>query len=157
MKIIENVWSNLMSAKSQQAVERFRNGLNCSQAVLGSYCEQFGLECEKAFKVATGFGGGMRMGGTCGAVSGAFMVLGLKYGNSTAENKEAKANTYKKVEEYTKRFKARNDSVMCRELLGCDVSTPEGMKEAKDKSLFSSICPKMVQDAVEIIEEMLSE
>jgi C_GCAxxG_C_C family probable redox protein len=146
-----------MSAKFQQAVERFRNGFNCSQAVLSSYSEQFGLECGKAFKVATGFGGGMRMGGTCGAVSGALMVLGLKYGNTTAEDKEAKAKTYTKVEEYTKRFKARNGSVTCRELLGCDLSTPEGMKEAKDKGLFSSICPRIVQDAVEILEEMLAE
>jgi len=146
-----------MSTKAKQAVKRFRKGFNCSQAVLGSYCEQFGLECDKAFKVATGFGGGMRMGGTCGAVSGAFMVLGLKYGNSTAKDKKAKANTYKKVEEYTKRFKTRNNSVTCRDLLGCDLSTPEGMKEAKDKGLFSSICPKIVQDAVEIIEEMLTE
>jgi len=146
-----------MSAKSEEAVERFGNGFNCSQAVLGSYCEQFGLECEKAFKVATGFGGGMRMGSTCGAVSGAFMVLGLKYGNTTAEDKKGKANTYKKVKEYAKRFKARNGSVTCRELLGCDISTPEGMKEAKDKNLFSSICPKIVQDAVEILEEMMAE
>ena len=146
-----------MSAKSEQAVERFGKGFNCSQAVLGSYSEQFGLDCEKAFKVATGFGGGMRMGSTCGAVSGAFMVLGLKYGNTTAEDKEGKANTYKKVEEYTKRFKARNDSVMCRELLGCDLSTPEGMKEAQDKGLFSSICPRMVREAVEILEEMMNE
>lgn len=146
-----------MSAKSKQAVERFRKGFNCSQAVLGSYSKQLGLDCEKAFKVATGFGGGMRMGDTCGAVSGAFMVLGLKYGNTTAEDKERKANTYKKVEEYIKRFKVRNDSVMCRELLGCDLSTPEGMKEAQDKGLFSSICPQMVQDAVEILEEMMNE
>lgn len=146
-----------MSAKSEQAVERFGKGFNCSQAVLGSYSKQFGLDCEKAFKVATGFGGGMRMGSTCGAVSGAFMVLGLKYGNTTAEDKEGKANTYKKVEEYIKRFKARNDSVTCRELLGCDLTTPEGMKEAQDKGLFSSICPKMVQDAVEILEEMMNE
>jgi C_GCAxxG_C_C family probable redox protein len=146
-----------MSTKAKRAVKRFRKGFNCSQAVLGSYCEQFGLECGKAFKVATGFGGGMRMGGTCGAVSGALMVLGLKYGNTTAEDKEAKAKTYTKVEEYTNRFKARNGSVTCRELLGCDLSTPEGMKEAKDKGLFSSICPRIVQDAVEILEEMLAE
>ena len=146
-----------MSAKSEQAVERFGKGFNCSQAVLGSYSKQFGLDCEKAFKVATGFGGGMRMGSTCGAVSGAFMVLGLKYGNTTAEDKEGKANTYKKVEEYTKRFKARNDYIMCRELLGCDLSTPEGMKEAQDKGLFSSICPGMVREAVEILEEMMNE
>ena len=146
-----------MSTKAEQAVKRFRKGFNCSQGVLGSYCEQFGLECDKAFKVATGFGGGMRMGGTCGSVTGALMVLGLKYGNTAAEDKEAKANTYKKVEEYTKRFKARNDSVTCRDLLGCDISTPEGMKEAKDKGLFSTICPKIVQDAVEILEEMMNE
>ena len=71
--------------------------------------------------------------------------------------KEGKANTYNKVEEYTNRFKARNDSVACRELLGFDLTTPEGMKEAKDKFLFSTICPRMVQDAVEILEEMMNE
>ncbi|MBC8471508.1 MAG: C_GCAxxG_C_C family protein [Planctomycetes bacterium] len=146
-----------MSAKSEEAVERFKKGFNCSQAVVGSYSEQFGLDCDKAAKVATGFGGGMRMGGTCGAVTGAFMVLGLKYGNSTAKDKEGKAKTYKKIEEYTNRFKTLNSSVACRELLGCDISTPEGMKEAQDKGLFSSICPRMVQDAAEILEEMLNE
>lgn len=146
-----------MSAKSEEAVERFRKGFNCSQAVLGSYSKQFGLDCEKACKVATGFGGGMRMGDTCGAVTGAFMVLGLKYGNTTAEDKEGKAKTYTKVKEYTNRFKARNDYIMCRELLGCDLSTPEGMKEAQDKGLSSSICPQIIQDAVEILEEMMNE
>ncbi len=146
-----------MIAKSEEAVERFKKGFNCSQAVLGTFSEQFGLDCDKASKVATGFGGGMRMGGTCGAVTGAFMVLGLKYGNSTAKDKQAKAKTYNKIEEYTKRFKSRNGSVACRELLGCDISTPEGMKEAQDKGLFSSICHRMVQGAVEILEEMLNE
>ncbi len=77
--------------------------------------------------------------------------------NSTAKDKEGKAKTYKKIEEYTNRFKTRHGSVACRELLVCDLSTPEGMKEAKDKDLFSSICPRMVQDAAEILEEMLNE
>jgi len=146
-----------MSAKSEEAVERFRKGFNCSQAVLGSFSEQFGLDCDKASKVATGFGGGMRMGGTCGAVTGAFMALGLKYGNCKAKDKDGKAKTYKIIEEFTKQFKTRNSSVACRELLGCDISTPEGTKEAKSKGLFSSICPRMVQDAAEILEEMLNE
>lgn len=157
MSIIENVWSKFMSAKSEEAAGRFKKGFNCSQAVVGCFSEQFGLDCDKASKVATGFGGGMRMGGTCGAVTGAFMVLGLKYGNSTAKDKEGKVKTYKKIKEYTKRFKTRNNSVTCRELLGCDISTPEGMKQAQDKGLFSSICPKMLQDSVEILEEMLNE
>ena len=146
-----------MSEKVKQAVEKFRKGFNCAQAVLSSYSEQFGLDCEKAFKIATGFGGGMRMSETCGAVTGAFMVFGLKYGNVTAEDKENKEKTYEKVEEYTSRFKARNGSVMCRDLLGCDISTPEGNKEAQDKGLFSSVCPKLVRDSAEILEEMLIE
>ena len=145
-----------MSTKAEQAVERFKNGFNCSQAVIGSYCEQFGLDCETAFKVATGFGGGMRMGETCGAVTGAFMVLGLKYGNSTAEDKESRGKAYKKVIEYTNRFKACNGSVICKELLGCDISRPDEMKKADENGLFASVCPKMIRDAAQILEEMLS-
>lgn len=146
-----------MSKKSEQAVEWFKNGFNCSQAVLGSYGREFGLDCEQAFKVATGFGGGMRMAETCGAVTGAFMVLGLKYGNTTADDKESKAKTYERIVEYTRRFKARNGSVRCRELLGCDISTPEGMEKARKNELFDSVCPKMVRDAAEILEEIIGE
>jgi C_GCAxxG_C_C family probable redox protein len=146
-----------VSTKSEEAVERFKRGFNCSQAVFSSYSEQLGLDSDRASKVAAGFGGGMRMAGTCGAVTGAFMVLGLKYGSSSANNQDAKVKTYNKIEEFTRRFKTRNNSVTCRELLGCDISTPEGMKEARDKRLFSSKCTQMVQDAAEILEEMLNE
>ena len=146
-----------MSEKSEQAVEWFRNGFNYSQAVLGSYCEQFGLDGKQAFKMATGFGGGMRMAETCGAVTGAFMVLGLKYGNSTIEDRKGKAKTYEKIAEYINRFKARNDSVMCKELLGCDITTTEGAKKARENGLFDSVCPKIVPEAAEILEEMLEE
>ena len=144
-----------MSKKSEQAVERFRNGFNCSQAILSSYCELYGLDCERAYRIATGFGGGMRMAETCGAVTGAFMVLGLKYSNSTAKDREAKAKTYEKIVEYTSRFKARNGSVKCSQLLGCDITTPEGIEQEQEDELFTSICPKMVREAVEILEEML--
>ena len=146
-----------MNSKIQNAVEKFEKGFNCSQAVLSSFSEQFGLDCNTALKIATGFGGGMKMGETCGAVTGAFMVLGLKYGNATPEDKETKEKTYEMVIEFTNRFKARNGSVICRELLGCDISTPEGSKVAVEKGLFSSVCPRLVQDAAEILEEMLNE
>ena len=146
-----------MSEKSEQAVEFLRNGCNCSQAVLGRYGPELGLDHEQAFRIATGFGGGMRMAETCGAVTGALMVLGLKYGNSTTEDKEAKAKTYEKIVEYTSRFKTRNGSVSCRELPGCDINTPEGMEKAQENKLFSTVCPKMVQEAAEILEEMLEE
>ena len=146
-----------MSSKIQEAVEKFNSGFNCSQAVLSSFSEQFGLDCDKALKVAAGFGGGMRMAGTCGAVTGAFMVLGLKYGNTTAQDRQAKEKTYAKVEEYIKRYEARRGSVVCKELLDCDISTPEGRNEAKTRGLYSSVCPGIVQDAAEILEEMLAE
>jgi C_GCAxxG_C_C family probable redox protein len=147
----------LRMSRVEQAADRFKKGFNCSQAVLGSYCQQFGLDRETAFKVATGFGGGMHINSVCGAVTGAFMVLGLKYGNTTAQDKEAKAKTYEKVVEYTNRFKARNGSVICGDLLGCDISRPGGMKKAQENALFDSVCPKMVHDAAEILEEMLAE
>lgn len=146
-----------MNTKIQNAVEKFEKGFNCSQAVLSSFSEQFGLDCNTALRIATGFGGGMKIGETCGAVTGAFMVLGLKYGNTTPEDKETKEKTYEMVIEFTNRFKARNGSVICRELLGCDISTPEGSKVAVEKGLFSSVCPRLVQDAAEILEEMLNE
>ena len=143
--------------KAGCTVDRFRTGFNCSQAVVVSYSEEFGVDIEVAAKMATGFGGGMRMGETCGAVTGAFMVLGLKCGNATAEDKEAKSATYKLVKDFTKRFKERNGSVLCKELLGFNLSTPAGMEGAQEKGVFSSTCPKMVQEAVEILEEMLRE
>jgi len=144
-------------SKAEQAVDRFKNGFNCSQAVIGTYCGQFGLDSETAFKVSTGFGGGMRMGETCGAVTGAFMILGLKYGNTSAEEKEAKAKTYERIVEYTTRFKTRNGSVICKELLASDINTPGGMKKAQENGLFDLVCPKMVHDAAKILEEMLAE
>ena len=143
-------------SRIEQAVGKFEKGFNCSQAVLSSFSEQFGLDHELALKIATGFGGGMHINGTCGAVTGAVMVLGLKYGN-TEEDKQAKENTYKKVIEFANKFSVRNSTVRCHDLLGCDITTMEGVQIAREKGLFSSICPRLVQDAAEILEEMLAE
>ncbi len=143
-------------SRVEQAVEKFDQGYNCSQAVLSSYCEQFGLDYELALKIATGFGGGMHINGTCGAVTGAFMVLGLKYGN-TKQNKDAKEKTYRKVMQFANRFTKRNGSVKCHDLIDCDITTREGLEIARQKGVFSSLCPKLVQDAAEILEEILKE
>ena len=147
-----------MSAKSEQAVRKFRKGINCSQAVLSVYAEEFGLCRETALKIACGFGGGMgRMALTCGTVTGAFMVIGLKYGNVDANEKEIKEKTYGLVREFARRFEKRNGSSICRELLGCDISEPEGLRSAKENGLFTSVCPGLVREAVEILEEMMNE
>lgn len=142
----------------ETAVSCFKQGFSCSQAILSTFGEQFGLDRETALKLAAGFGGGMgRMAGTCGAVTGAFMVLGLKYGTVSPEDKQAKELTYKKVREFAVRFKEQNGSVECRELLGCEISTSEGLQIVKKKELISTLCPKFVRDAAEILEEMLKD
>jgi len=143
--------------KVERAVWYFEQGFNCAQAVVGAYCEQFGLKQKAGFKLACGFGGGMRMSQTCGAVTGALMVLGLKYGQSEAEDRRAKEKTYELVRQFVEKFESRNGSVVCKELLGCDISTAEGMKTARAGDLFVSFCPQMVRDAAEILEQILSE
>ncbi len=95
-----------------------------------------------------------RMAGTCGAVTAALMVLGLRYGG-TSPDRDAKEAAYARIREFAARFKARNGSLVCRDLLGCDISTPEGHDSAKERNLFATACPKFVRDAAAILEEML--
>ncbi len=145
-----------MMTKADDAVECFSKGYSCSQSVLSAYCGQFGMGKEQALRVAGAFGAGMgRMCETCGAVTGAFMVLGLKYGKVKEEDEPAKEKTYAKVQEFVRDFKARNGSIVCRELLGCDMGTPEGMKYAKEQRLTVTKCPKYVRDAAEIVERLI--
>ena len=142
--------------KVESAVFSFNNGFNCCQSVLLAYCQEFGLDSQVASRLSTGFGGGMgRMAGVCGAVTGAFMVLGLKYGKMRAEDNEPKQKSYKLVRKFAEKFKARNDSIICKDILECDISTRQGLRMAREKALFSKVCPKFVQDAAEILEEML--
>ncbi len=124
--------------------------------MLSSFGEELGLEQGLALKVAGAFGGGMaRMGETCGAVTGALMVIGLKYGMTQAKDEAARDRTYKLANEFANRFRACHKSLVCRELLGYDLSKPEGRKAAHEKGLFTTLCPQLVQDAVEIVEELL--
>ena len=143
--------------RTKSAVACFKKGFSCSQAILSTFAEGTKLDNETALKVAAGFGGGMaRMGLTCGAVTGAYMVLGLKYGATSAEDQQAKQKTYQLVKDFTEKFKARNGSCVCKELLGgIDLSTPEGMEQAKRADVLNTLCPKFVQDAAEMLEEMV--
>lgn len=143
-------------SKVELAVSRFKEGFSCSQALLSTYSKKFGLNRETALRVSGAFGGGMgRMGETCGAVTGAFMLIGLKHGKTRVEDEQTKERAYSLIREFVDKFKSRNGSIVCRDLLGCDISTPEGMKLAREKKLFTTLCQKFVQDAAEIIEQML--
>jgi C_GCAxxG_C_C family probable redox protein len=138
------------------AVSLFKQGFSCSQAVLAAYGDDFGLDREVALRVAAGFGGGMgRMAQTCGAVTGAYMLIGMKYGNVDAKERRAKEKTYELVREFAGRFTGHHGSLLCRELLGCDLSTPEGFQLAKERKLADTVCANLVRDAAAIIGEIV--
>jgi C_GCAxxG_C_C family probable redox protein len=142
--------------KVNHALSIFDSGFNCSQSVLTAFSDELGLHDEAALRLACAFGGGMgRMARTCGAVTGAFMVIGLKYGQTKSNDKTAKEKTYTIVKEFAGLFAKEYGSTECRELLSCDISTPEGLKIANEKGLFKTICPKCVESAVRILEEIL--
>ncbi len=124
--------------------------------MLASYGERSGLDRETALRVAGAFGGGMaRMGETCGAVTGAFMVIGLKHGKIQADDDEARERTYELVQEFSGRFKSGTGSLLCRELLGHDLSTEAGRDAVAEQNLFVTRCPKFVAAATEILQEVL--
>jgi C_GCAxxG_C_C family probable redox protein len=138
------------------AVSLFKQGFSCSQAVLAAYSECLGLDRELALRVAAGFGGGMgRMAQTCGAVTGAYMLIGMKYGVVDAKARQAKEKTYALVREFAGRFRGRHGSLVCRELLGCDLSTPEGFQLAKERKLSDTVCANLVRDAATMIAEIV--
>lgn len=143
--------------KAEKASELFSNSFNCSQAVFAAFAPDFGIDEELALKLATSFGGGARNGEICGAVSGALMVIGLKYGHFQSGNSEQKSRAYAIAAEYTKRFKEANRSIVCRDLLGYDLTIPEDMACIQEKNLFKTICPRMVIGAVEVLEGILAE
>ena len=148
-----------MSEKSKRAVSYFES-FNCAQSVIAACGPELGLDIETALRVAGGFGGGMgRLGEVCGAVTGAFMVIGLKHAKVHPEDDEGttKEKAYTLVYEFAERFRSRHGSILCRELLGCDSGTPEGRTQAREKGAFEHVCPKVVEDAVEILEQLLEQ
>ena len=132
----------------EEAVQLFENGYVCSQAVFAAFSEDYGLSKEQALKIGACFGSGMRKGEVCGACTGALMALGLKYGDDKAKSNEV-------CEKFLDEFKNENGSIICRDLLECDVSTPEGVQFARDNDLFKEFCPKMVESAAKIVNGIL--
>lgn len=137
------------------AIENLKAGYSCSEAVLLTYGSQLGLDQELAFKIASGFGGGMGlMGETCGAVTAAYMVIGLKFGTSCAKDSYARDLTYKSVADFAALFKKRNGSTYCRDLIGgIDMSTIEGQRQIRERGKV----PKIVSDTIIILEDIFKE
>ncbi|MCQ2241110.1 C-GCAxxG-C-C family protein [Treponema sp.] len=142
---------------AEKAVKYFSSNFNCSQGVFTAFATEHGMDEKTALRLATCFGGGARNGEMCGAVSGALMVLGLLYGHCDSNDLECKRKAYGISKDFMKRFKEKNGSVVCRELLGYDLSKDENMKVIQEKNLFRTFCPEMVRSAAEILDEMIRE
>lgn len=142
------------SAKTQSACEALRRGCNCAQAVLSVFAPSLGLPAEQAMRLACGFGGGMRIGETCGAITGAIMVLGLRHGNCAPADQVSSQNAYKRVPELIRQFRNRHGATDCRELLGYDLTDPRALAQAKSMGLLTTLCPEFVATAVDIVEQM---
>lgn len=143
-----------MTDPIKTAQDRFAQGFNCSQAVFSAHASQLGIDDEAALKLASPFGGGVaHQGNVCGAVTGALMALGLARGNAAADKKD---ETYRIAEDFLKRFRERHGTLLCRELIGHDISSPDGLQNARDTGVFKSICPGLVKDAAELVDQLFN-
>lgn len=133
------------SSVEERAAELFSKGFNCSQSVVGACAEHYGESRDTAIKTAAGFGGGIaRTGETCGALSGLLMAYGLKHGSAEG-SPEKKAAAYKACGKLMETFKAEHGSTKCRDLIGADISTPEGQQTALEKDTHNTVCIHLVR------------
>lgn len=142
----------------ERALAEHRDGFNCAQAVLAGFAEELGMDLALARRIATPFGGGLSMGGDlCGAVSGGLMVIGLRYGRAALEDLAAKERSYALGRRFVAEFTTRFGSATCRDLLGVDVGTPDGLAAFRERNCHGTVCPDFVKGAVEILEGLLAQ
>ena len=143
-----------MMTKTDYGADIFLKGFNCAQAVFSSFSEDYGLDTVNACKIAGGLGSGARAAELCGAVSGAVLVIGLKYGQGTAAEADMKLKCDAETENFMCRFRAANGNIICRNLLECDITTTEGQENAVTKGLFTTKCKDLVVSAIGILVDM---
>ncbi len=141
-----------MTRQVDDAVKMFDEGFVCSQAVFAAFAEDYGLDKKLSLKIADAFGGGIaRNQEICGAVSGAVMLISLKHGKTESGDSASHERTYELVNRFIDKFAEKNGSINCFELLKCK------LPEAREKSLFSSLCGNYVRDAAEIVDGLLAD
>jgi len=143
-----------MNLTKQNIADSFMKGVDCSQIIMGEWADKLGLSKEEALKVSSAFGGGMGVGESCGAVIGAMLVLGMKYGNTGENQQEKKDVLNAKRAEFLEKFKAAHSHCSCRELLGYDFSKPEDVPKIFESGILFEVCPCLVQSALKILDEM---
>lgn len=132
-----------MNNRAEQAMRLHDKGYNCAQAVACAYCDLFEVDEQTMYRMSEGFGLGMGMMEVCGAMSGAFMLAGLKGSAGVEAPGATKAKTYATNRELCKAFQDKNGSLLCRELKGV----------ASGTRLRS--CAGCIEDACTIVEKFL--
>jgi C_GCAxxG_C_C family probable redox protein len=148
-----------LNNNQERATALFKEGYNCAQSVFAAYCEEVGMNFETALKLSSSFGGGMgRLREVCGAVSGMFMVVGMKYGYSDPKDVKAKEEHYRLIQELAKRFEEENGSIICRELLGLDHQRDIPVPEERNESYYQRRpCAELVRNAAKLLDEIMNE
>jgi len=142
----------------EKTKENFANGFNCAESVLKSLTDELGIECSCSPKVAAGFGSGLaRHGEICGAITGAVMALGLKYGIVDTKDLEARDRARVIVDDFIKTFKSKFKNVRCIDLIGCNMLIPEGIQKATDNNVQKNICTDLVVFAATEAAKLLSQ
>lgn len=142
---------------AEKAKALFKQGYNCSQAVYLAFCDVTGMDEKTALMLSSSFGGGMgRMREVCGAVSGMFMVAGQLYGYSDPNDRNAKAEHYALIQRMAAKFREKNGSIICRELLGTNDNSPNPT-ERTDRFYKKRPCAELVAMCAEITDEIIAE
>ncbi len=144
---------------AEEARRLFLAGYNCAQAVFCAYCDLTGFDADTAARLASSFGGGVgRLREMCGTVSGALLALGMIRGYADPSNPDAKADHYRRVQEFALRFRERNGSIICRELLRGVEVTPGDVPEPRTPEFYARRpCLRLAGEAAAILDEMLKE
>ncbi len=139
-----------MKSKSLLVDELFSK-FNCAQTIFSLFAPDLGIDEKTALKIASGFGSGMNCAETCGAVTGAYMVIGMKHGHSTPDP-DKKVNTKMMIRQFNEKFKETHGSLICKQLIGFDISTPEGSAAAGKAGVFETHCPAFIKTSCRILE-----
>lgn len=136
-------------------VKGFNSGFDCSAMVLSELADEIGIPIEDARRISSCFGAGMLLGSTCGAVTGALMAIGFRYGNCKPNDMATKGLVMSKKDDFIKAFTERFGTTSCMELIGYDLRIPEEYKKAGDEGVLSNVCPGFVKAAIEICRDSI--
>lgn len=157
--MIQQDMNNESPTKAEKARKLFLSGHNCAQAVFLAFSKELGLDEQTALKLSSGFGGGMgRLREVCGAVSGMFMVLGMKYGSADPTDQKTKAQLYARIQQLASQFKEENGSIICRELLSLPPGPQDPTPQERTPAYYKvRPCPEKVACAAGLLEKYLHE